>query len=113
MDLEKDWDRFKALDLELVSIMVDPKDQLAAEVRQYGITSVVAADPDKSVSKAYDALSASMHPGIKPGHTFVLVNKDGQIVWRRDWGFDDVGMMYTEVDDLYKYVSEWLEKTGG
>ena len=113
MDLEKDWDRFKALDLELVSIMVDPKDQMAAEVRRYGITSVVAVDEDKSVSEAYNALGASMHPGVKPGHTFVLVDKAGRIVWRRDWGYEDVGMMYTEVDDLYKYVSEWLERTGG
>ena len=113
MDLEKDWDRFKALDLELVSIMVDPKDQLAAEVRQYRIKSIVAVDQDKSVSEAYDVLGASMHPGVKPGHTFVLVSKDGQIIWRRDWGFEDVGMMYTEVDELYKYLSEWLEKAEG
>jgi len=113
VDLEKDWDRFKALDLELVSIMVDPKDQLAAEVRRYGITSVVAVDADKSVSEAYDVMGASMHPGAKPGHSFVLVGKAGQIVWRRDWGFEDVGMMYSEVDEIYKSVSEWLERAGG
>lgn len=112
MDLEKDWDRFEALDIELVSIMVDPLAQVAAEARRYGLTSTVAVDVDKSVSETYDVLGASMHPGSKPGHTFVLVNKGGQIIYRRDWGAQDVGMMYTDVDQVYKGVSEWLRKRG-
>ena len=110
MDLEADWGRFQDLDIELLSIMVDPVGQVAAQAREYGLTSTVAADEDKRVSEVYDVLEASMHPGQRPGHTFVLVNKAGQIIWRRDWGYEDVGMMYAEVDDLYQSVSEWLQK---
>ncbi len=110
MDLEADWGRFQDLDIELLSIMVDPLGQVAAEAQTYGLTSTVAVDEDKSVSEVYDVLGASMHPGVKPGHTFVLVNKAGQIIWRRDWGAMDAGMMYTEVDELYELVSEWLQK---
>ncbi len=92
--------------------MVDPMNQLAAEAERLGITSVVAADEDKSVSKTYNALEFSMHPGIKPGHTFILVDKSGQIIWRWDW-LGHGQPMYVEVDEIYDDVSERLEKSGG
>ena len=110
MDLEKDWGRFEDLDIELLSIMVDPLEDLAGAARNYGMTSTVAADEDLSVSKTWDVLGPSMHPGMTPGHTFALVNKAGQIIWRRDWGASDTGMMYTDVDEIFELVSEWLQK---
>jgi peroxiredoxin len=92
--------------------MVDPMDQLTAEADRLGITSVVASDEDKSVSNAYNALEFSMHPGIKPGHTFALVDKAGQIIWRWDW-IGHGQPMYVEVDEIYDDVSKWLERSGG
>ncbi|MEE8347903.1 MAG: redoxin domain-containing protein [Dehalococcoidia bacterium] len=112
VDLDEDWERFGALDVELVSIMVDPLSDLIAEARRRGITSIVAADEDKSVSNAYNALEFSMHPGIKPGHTFALVDKAGQIIWRWDW-IGHGQPMYVEVDEIYGDVSERLERSGG
>lgn len=112
VDLEDDWGRFQTLDVELVSVMVDPLEELLAEAESRGITGIVAADEDKSVSEAYDAMEASMHPGVKPGHTFVLVNKNGEMIWRWDW-MGHGKPMYMEVDELYKDVSEWLKKAGG
>lgn len=112
VDLEKDWERFEALDVVLVSIMVDPVSQLAPEARLFGVTgeeSIVAVDVDKKVSNAYGAMEASMHPGIKPGHSFILVNKAGQIIWRWDWSH---GAMYVEVNDVYKEVAKWLKGAG-
>ncbi len=109
VDLEADWDRFAALDVELVSIMVDPMEELKAEIASLGIRGIVAADEDKSVSWEYEAMQASMHPGVKPGHTFVLVNKAGQMIWRWDW-IGHGKPMYVEVDDLYKDVAEWLKR---
>ncbi len=91
--------------------MVDPLNEMSAEARSRGLASIIAADEAKDVSTAYGALEFSMHPGSKPGHTFVLVNKAGQIIWRWDW----VGHgkpMYVEVDDLYKDVATWLERSG-
>ncbi len=111
MDLDKEWGRFQPLGLQLVSIMVDPLGELTAEARRLGITSTVASDRDKSVSNAYDAMEASMHPGAKPGHTFVLVNKAGQIIWRWDW-IGHGSPMYVEVDEIYKDVAEWLQRAG-
>ena len=97
--------------MELVTIMVDPMYELEAEARRLGITSIVAADEDKSVSNAYNALEFSMHPGVKPGHTFVLVNKAGQIIWRWDW-IGHGSPMYVDVDEIYDNVSERLERLG-
>jgi len=111
VDLEDDWGRFEALDLELVSIMVDPMDEMKAEAQQLGITTTLAADEDKAVSTAYEAMEASMHPGVKPGHTFVLVNKAGEMIWRWDW-IGHGKPMYVEVDDLYSDVLKWLERAG-
>ena len=111
VDLEADWDRFAALNVEMVSVMIDPMEELKAEIDRLGIRGIVAADEDKSVSWEYDAMEASMHPGVKPGHTFVLVNKAGQMIWRWDW-IGHGKPMYVEVDDVYKDVSTWLQKAG-
>jgi len=111
VDLEADWDRFAELDVELVSVMVDPMEELKAEIEFLGIQGIVAADEDTSVSWEYEAMEASMHPGVKPGHTFVLVNKAGEMIWRWDW-MGHGKPMYVEVDDVYKDVSTWLEKAG-
>jgi len=93
--------------VSLVSIMVDPLDALTQEVSSREIATIVATDEDRSVSKAYDALGDSMHPGKKPGHTFVLVDKDGQMIWRWDWPSNSP--MYTDVDEIYEGVAESLE----
>ncbi|MDO8616673.1 MAG: redoxin domain-containing protein [Dehalococcoidia bacterium] len=111
VDLEADWGRFSALDVQLVSIMVDPLSQLDREAKDRGITGIVASDPDKKVSESYDAMQASMHPGVKPGHTFVLVNERGKIIWRWDW-IGHGKPMYMEVQELYDAVSEWLQNAG-
>lgn len=108
VDLEAEWGRFEPFAVRLVSIMVDPLDELAAEARSRGITTIVAADEDKRVSNAYDAMEASMHPGIKPGHSFVLVNKEGQMVWRWDWPGHGTPM-YMDVDELYGEIAGRLE----
>ena len=107
MDLEEDWDRFAAMDVELVSIMVDPLPDLEAEAQARGIKSLVATDVDMRVSNMYRALEASMHPGMKPGHTFILVDKAGQMVWRWDWP-GHCTPMYVDVDEVYQAVSDRL-----
>ncbi|MEO6197368.1 MAG: redoxin domain-containing protein [Dehalococcoidia bacterium] len=111
VDLEADWIRLQGLDVELVSIMVDSLPELKAEAEDRGITGIVASDPDKSASEKYQALEASMHPGAKPGHTFVLVNKYGRIIWRWDWAGHG-NPMYMEVDEVFDNVSRELERAG-
>ena len=111
VDLEADWDRFEAMGLKMVSVMVDPLDQLKPEINERGIKGIVAADVDKTVSNEYDAMEASMHPGVKPGHTFILVDVNGNVTWRWDWGGHGQAM-YVEVDDLYDWLSRELGAPG-
>lgn len=111
VDFEADQDRFADLDVEFVSVMVDSLPQLVAESQARGITGTVAVDPDKSASQKYETLEASMHPGVKPGHSFILVNKYGRIIWRWDWPGHGTPM-YLEVDELYGSVSEALDRAG-
>ncbi len=92
--------------------MVDPLSDLTAEARTLGITTIVAADEDKSVSNTYNALEFSMHPGIKPGHTFAIVDKAGQIIWRWEWPGHG-SPMYMGVDEIFDDVSERLESVSG
>lgn len=82
-DIEKEYEKFQAMDMELVTITVDPLNAVTKNAKKFGITLPVLADEDLKVSSAYDVLKESMHPGDRPGHTFVLVDKNGKIVWKK------------------------------
>lgn len=84
--IERDYDQFRRLGIEVVGITVDPLDQLILKVRQERTTLPVLADEGARVSAMYDTLRfGSMHPGQRPGHTFILVGQDGRVRWRRDF----------------------------
>jgi hypothetical protein len=100
--------QFADLDVEMVSIMVDPL-TARGRGRGAGIQGTVASDADKQVSEMYEAMDASMHPGVKPGHTFVLVLKGGQMSWRWDW-FGHGKPMYLEVEEIYDSVKKALSR---
>ena len=102
---------FQALGVALVSIATDSQAELAAGVREYGITTPLLSDADKQVSENYGVLKWAM-PSGEPGHTFVLVNTDGTIVWVRDYGApENGGLMYVPVDELIQEVQTHLNKS--
>lgn len=70
--------------LVLVSITTDPPGVLRQAAEAYRITSPLISDEDRDMSRAYDVLGQGMHPDTA-GHTFVLVDADGRIRWRRDY----------------------------
>lgn len=90
------------MNVQLVSVMVDPPSALAPEVEPFNITTPVVTDTSSSVCSAYRI--NCQHMGGKPGHAFVLVGKDGTIKWTRDYG----SLMYVEVDDIYQEVAQKL-----
>lgn len=83
LDIQKVYDKFQSKGIELLTITVDPLNALTKNAQKFGITLPVLADENLKVSTAYDVLKDSMHPGSRPGHTFVLVDKEGNIVWRK------------------------------
>ncbi|MBN1965657.1 MAG: redoxin domain-containing protein [Anaerolineae bacterium] len=104
VDLQNDAG-FQALGVPLVSIAFDSLDQLAGGAAEYGITAVpLLSDGDHAVSEAYGVLQWAVASG-EPGHTFVLVDGDGQIAWLQDYGApENRGVMYVEVDELTQEV---------
>lgn len=103
MDLEDDK-RLEGMDLVLVSIVVDPLPEVKKEMEEQGIAakSPVVSDRSKGICGSYGI--NCQHMGGKPGHAFVLVDKEGRIKWQKDYG----GLMYVEVDELLREVAPRL-----
>lgn len=85
-DLQADSAKLDALNVALVTITVDPLPMLVeAAAREQVAGTTLLYDKDAQVARAYQALTVSMHPGQRPGHTFVLVDTAGTIRWRHDF----------------------------
>lgn len=122
-DIQKVYDdKFKPLDIKVITITVDPINALIKESQRRGITLPVLDDRNLTVSNTYRMLDNSMHPGSRPGHSFVLIDSKGDILWKKDYypstgsNVNDMGMnmrtdmngrMYVPIDELlneiYKY----------
>ena len=104
-------------DTEIVMITVDPPNALAQAKSQYGIRNTLLYDNSLVASSKYDVLRDSMHPGERPGHVFVLVDKGGTIRWRYsaykppangDHHSGGTGTMYVPVDFILSNVKNAL-----
>lgn len=82
--LQANANELKKRRLLLVSITTDTPDVLREAAQAYGITTPLVSDDNKDMSRTYDVLGQGMHPDTA-GHTFVLVDRRGNIRWRRDY----------------------------
>jgi hypothetical protein len=65
-------------------------------------------DADQNVSEIYDVLQWAVGTG-EPGHTFILVDAAGDIVWIQDYGApENGGLMYVPVEELTAKISQSL-----
>lgn len=109
-DIEKDPRGFRALGINrVVSITTNPLDALRQKATDEGIKTPVLADPTLRVSRAYHANDYGMMGDTTDGHSFVLVDPQGMIVWRADYGGEPDFTMYVPpsnvVADLRKALS--------
>jgi len=95
--------------VEVVSIAFDSTAEQAQGASKYGISSVpLLTDADHAVSESYDVLQWAVGTG-EPGHTFILVGKDGTIAWIRDYGApENGGLMYVPVSELSEQIEASL-----
>ncbi len=87
--LDTDAARFQSLNVQVVSITGDTLASMTSWAQNSQVAHTpVLADPTLTVSNNYDTTSAavSMMPGTAPGHTFILVNLQGVVLWRADYG---------------------------
>lgn len=100
-DIEANSERFRALGIgAVVAITTDPLDALKQKAALERLSTPVLSDPDLSVSRAYDANSYGMMGRGRDGHTFILVDGDGRILWRADYGGAPKYHMYVPVPNL-------------
>ena len=105
VDIDKDYSTFAKMGLTVVSITTDSASSLGTWAHNNGISNMmVLSDSSSQVDNMYGTTGAnvgSMHPGMTPGHTFILVGKDGKILWREDYG---TTTMYVPMDQLVASV---------
>ncbi len=107
VDLQNDA-QFQARNIALISIATDSVAELKAAADEWAITTPLLSDTNKQVSEAYNVLQWAV-PSGEPGHTFVLVNTDGTVVWVRDYGApENGGLMYVPPTELVQAIAEHL-----
>ena len=125
-DIQKVYDdKFKPLNIEVITITVDPINALIKESQRRGISLPVLDDDKLNVSSTYRMLDNSMHPGSRPGHSFVLIDSKGDILWEKDYypstgsNINDMGMnmrtdmngrMYIPVDELLNEIYKYKDR---
>lgn len=113
-DIQAQQSRFQALGIDqIVSITSDPLSAIKQKVSDEGITIPVLSDENLQVSKLYNADKFTMMPAMmgmaaRDGHSFVMVNKDGTIAWRADYGGAPNYTMYVPVPTLLAQIQQGM-----
>ena len=108
VDLQND-PNFQALDVAFLSIAFDSPTELAQVAAEYGTRIPLLTDEVHDVSAAFGVLKWAVKSG-EPGHTFVLVDTDGTVLWVQDYGApENGGTMYVPVEELVRNVGERID----
>ena len=78
-EIEKQAAAFEKLDVTVLPIVMNTREQITADMTASGVTTPFLLD-DGTVSEAYGTLGKGMHAGL-PGHSFVLVDSQGRQRW--------------------------------
>lgn len=82
--LQKDQQTFADMGVEVYAVMVDQRALISSEMPRWGLKTIpILVDQTTQVSKSYNALGG-MHAN-KPDHKFVLIGRDGTILWAADY----------------------------
>lgn len=99
---------FQSLDVALVGIAIDAVADLSLAAGEYRVTTPLLSDEQSEVSSSYGVLRWAM-PNGEPGHTFVLVGEEREVLWVKDYGApENGGLMYVAVDELYREIASVL-----
>lgn len=84
-ELEKASDEFEKMNVELLYVTFDPVDQSKEALKRFGIKRPIISYNSATTEVDYDLTNYSMDMGRRAGHTFILVDTNGQITWRKDY----------------------------
>jgi peroxiredoxin len=107
VDIDRNYSTFSGMGVTVVSITTDQMSDMRMWAHNSGIgRMLVLPDQSLQVDQQYSTLYAgSMHAGSAPGHTFILVGKDGTVLWRKDYGSYT---MYAPMNELIASVKSAL-----
>ncbi len=88
--------------IQLISITPDTPGDLRQAISQYGITTPMIADDDRTMSEAFNTLGQGMHNDT-PGHAFALIDR-GKVLWYRDYWLPPARAMYVEPAKLLEDI---------
>lgn len=109
--IEKVMPRFRALGIgTIVSITTDPIGDITQKAHDEGFSIPVLSDQGGHVSDTYSARNYGMMGHDRDGHSFVLVGRNGKILWRADYGGAPKYTMFVPVDVL---LTQLKSGTGG
>lgn len=100
-DIADAWADFEAAGIDaFVPVTTDPIDIHTQKMADDDLSTVAVSDADLTVSQAYDTNAYGMMRGTTNGHSFILVDGTGTIVWRADYGGEPDYTMYLPVDAI-------------
>jgi peroxiredoxin len=100
-EIERQADAFAEQDVIVLPVVMNARDQILADMEANGVKTPFLLD-DGTVSAAYDTLGKGMHAGL-PGHSFVLIDADGQQRW-----YGEYPSMWLDPDSLLAEVRDHL-----
>jgi len=84
-ELERSLGEFEKMNVVLLSVAFDPVDKLKEAAERYQMKTPILSYNNANTEVDYDLTRFSMGMGRRAGHTFILVDKDGKIIWRKDY----------------------------
>jgi peroxiredoxin len=101
-EIEKQAKAFAAEDITVLPIVMNTREQILADMDLNKVKTPFLLD-DGTVSDAYGTLGKGMHAGL-PGHSFVLIDKDGQQRW-----YGEYPSMWLEPNQLLAEIRNRLD----
>jgi peroxiredoxin len=106
VDLQKSQE-FQDLGVELLSIAPDSTEAWRNEGREWGIRDyeTVLSDEGNEIAGRYGVLTWRHPVTGEPGHTFILIDASGEVVWVKDYGAPEHGnIMYIIPEEITRQV---------
>lgn len=100
-ELEKQASELADANVTVLPIVMNSRDEILADMELNGVTTPFLLD-DGTVSEAYGTLGKGMHEGL-PGHSFVLIDADGQQLW-----YGEYPSMWVDPDQLLEEIRSRL-----
>lgn len=113
-DIESQWSRFRAAGIDqMVSITTNDLSNLRRKARDEGLKQTpLLADPDLTVSHAYQANQYGMMGDSADGHSFILIGPNGDILHRADYGGPPRFTMYLPPQAVLADIRKSLRTAG-